>query len=214
MSSNDHWQKIHQIEYKDADWINKPSIFAQQAIEYFPKTGKLLELGAGQGQDSRYFAEHGYEVLSTDLEDSALELSRSKTPKQLVPKLTVQKLDLKTPLAFANNSFDIVYAHLSLHYFSDQDTKRIFADIYRVLKSGGIFAFFTNSTSDPEYGSGETIEPDYFMVDGVAKRYFTVQTASAYAETFDVKLADNNGETYKDLAKGVHNLIRYIGIKR
>ncbi len=71
------WQDIHQ-NYKQQDWIDKPSIFAEQALPYFLKSGKVLELGAGQAQDGCFFAEQGFSVISTDLEDSALELAQQK----------------------------------------------------------------------------------------------------------------------------------------
>ena len=48
---NKAWSELHN-NYKKRDWINKPSIFAEQAIKYFPSSGKVLELGAGLGQDS------------------------------------------------------------------------------------------------------------------------------------------------------------------
>jgi ubiquinone/menaquinone biosynthesis C-methylase UbiE len=207
------WKNHHQKYYKVADWIDKPALFAQDAIKFFPKTGKLLDLGAGQGQDTRYFAAHGYDVVSTDFEDSALELNRSKIPKNLISKIKVERVDLRETLPYTKSSFDIVYAHLSLHYFTDEQTKRIFSETYRVLKPGGVLAFFTNSTSDPEYGTGSEIEPDYFMIEKLAKRYFSIKSAGEYAEAFEVKLLDNNGETYKDAAKGIHNLIRFVGIK-
>jgi SAM-dependent methyltransferase len=208
-----NWKNHHQKYYKTAGWIDKPALFAQDAIKYFPKTGKILDLGAGHGQDSRYFAEHGYDIVSTDFEESALELNRGKTSKKLATKISIQKLDLREPFPFTDSSFDVVYAHLSLHYFSGDQTKGIFAEIYRVLKPGGTIAFFTNSTNDPEYGTGPELERDYFMIEGLAKRYFSVESAGQYAAAFQVKLLDNKGETYKDAAKGIHHLIRFIGTK-
>ena len=48
------WNEKH-IDYSSKNWINKPTIFAQEVVSFFPRRGKLLDLGAGQGQDSRYF---------------------------------------------------------------------------------------------------------------------------------------------------------------
>lgn len=206
------WSDLHE-DYKTKDWINKPSLFAETAITYFPATGKILDLGAGQGQDSRFFAEHGYQVISTDLEESALEQSKTKLTDDLKPRVTLQKVDLRDELPFADNSFDVVYAHLSLHYFNADLTARIFFDIERVLKPNGIFAFFVNSTSDPEYGTGTKLEEDYFQIDKTTKRYFSIASARKFARFFDVNLLDDHGETYKDRDKGVHNLIRFVGTK-
>ncbi len=207
------WIDIHQNVYAASDWIDKPSIFAETAVTYFPKSGKVLELGAGQGQDSRFFAERGYEVVSTDLERSALDLSEQKLSPGLASKITLRQVDLRENLPFNDASFDIVYAHLSLHYFDAEVTGRVFGEIRRVLRPGGVLAFFANSTSDPEYGTGEQLEPDYFRIGSMAKRYFSVRTAGEFAANFDTKLLDDQGETYKDAAKDVHNLIRFVGIK-
>jgi SAM-dependent methyltransferase len=108
----------------------------------------VLDLGAGQGQDSRFFAEQGYDVVSTDLEESALEQSRAKLSNELKQNVTIQKVDLREELPSDDGSFDVVYAHLSLHYFNYETTVRLFAEISRVLKPGGVLAFFTNSVHD------------------------------------------------------------------
>lgn len=206
------WAQLHK-NYDSRDWIDKPSLFAETAIEYFPKAGKVLDLGAGQGQDSRFFAEHGYGVVSTDVSEDALERNRAKLPEELAAKVTVQQVDLREQLPFDDESFDVVYAHLSLHYFDAETTERIFAEISRALKPGGVLAFFTNATTDPEYGTGTMLEPDYFQIDGMHKRYFSVESARRFATHFEEKLLDAQGETYKDMDKGVHNLIRFVGTK-
>lgn len=205
------WSDLHET-YTQQDWINKPSIFAEQAIKYFPKTGKVLELGAGQAQDGCFFASEGYEVTATDIEDKALELAEQKATNKSV-RIELKKVDLRDELPFESESFDVVYAHLSLHYFDKETTLRLFGEIQRVLKKGGVFAFFVNSVNDPEYNTGEEIESDYFRIDGTDKRYFSEKTAREFAQWFDVNLLDELGETYKDSDKGVHNLVRFIGTK-
>lgn len=210
MSTHSQWNDIH-AGYKNTDWANKPSIFAAEIIKYLPVGGVLLDLGAGLGQDSRFFAEHGLTVTSTDTGDVALDENRKRSSS--FSNIMVQKLSLEHKFPYSDGEFDVVYAHLSLHYFNDKKTEEIFNEIYRVLKHGGIFAFFTNSTNDPEFNSGKKLEEYYFEIEGLKKRYFTPATAKAYAKRFHQILCDNNGETYKDSEKGIHNLIRYIGRK-
>jgi SAM-dependent methyltransferase len=207
------WSDIHQSTYKESDWIDKPSLFALDAVKYFPSNGTVLELGAGQGQDSRYFAEQGYAVISTDSAGSALELSKQKLPAKLKDKVTFQHVDLFEELPFDNEKFDVVYAHLSLHYFDHEHTTRIFAEIKRILKPGGVFAFFANSINDPEYKTGKQLGDDFFQIGDMTKRYFSITSARNYGQWFDINLLDDLGETYKDTAKGIHNLIRFIGSK-
>jgi SAM-dependent methyltransferase len=206
-----NWTNLHAI-YSKEDWINKPSIFANESIEYFPKYGRILEIGAGHGQDGFYFASQGFNVVCTDLEIISLDKNISGADAKIQEKVEIEQLDLRKPFHF-EEKFDVIYAHLSLHYFDQATTKRIFEDIYNTLKPNGILAFFTNSVDDPEYGAGTKIEEHYFEIEGVAKRYFDVKAAKTFAHQFIPLLADNNGETYKDAAKDVHHLIRFIGQK-
>jgi len=208
-----NWSDKHTAEYATSDWIDKPSIFAETAISYFPEKGKILDLGAGQGQDSRFFAEHGYAVTSTDLEQSALDLSKSKLPHELADKVDLRQVDLRERLPFADAMFDVVYAHLSFHYFSEEVTKQLLAEVKRVLRPGGMLAFLVNTALDPEADMGIEIEPNYRQIGQTAKRFFTIEMTKEYTMGFVAKVLDNQGETYKDRAKGVHNLIRFIGTK-
>jgi len=206
-----NWTNLHK-NYSKQDWITKPSIFAEQAIEYFPKQGKILEIGAGHGQDGIFFASQGFSVIGTDLEISSLEENVVNADLEIRKRISATKLDLRNHFEF-NEKFDVVYAHLSLHYFDKKTTERIFEDIYTSLKPGGILAFLTNSVDDPEYNTGNKIEEHYFEIEGVAKRYLDVDEAKKFAYRFNPLLADNDGETYKDAARGIHNLIRFIGQK-
>ncbi len=206
------WKELHS-NYQVQNWVDKPTIFAESAIQYFPKSGKILELGAGHGQDTFFFANQGYDVLSTDIETSSLLFNLAKKSDALKGKINVLQLDLRNPLPFDDQSLDIVYAHLSLHYFDKESTWFIINEIRRVLKSGGIFAFLANSTSDPEYSEGVRLEDDFFLINKITKRYFSIDSTKEFTQDFQVSLLDNLGKTFKDEAKGVSNLIRFIGKK-
>ena len=177
-----------------------------------PENGRLLDLGAGQGQDSIYFAKQGFEVTCTDIEDGALEIARTNAEKEGVV-IATKNVDLAKPLPFGGDSFEVIYAHLSLHYFTSATTQSLIDEIHRVLVPGGVLAFMVNSVSDPEYGTGEQIEPDYFLTEGTQKRYFSTKTASTFLKAFETIVLDDEGSSYKDQAKGVHNLIRFVGRK-
>lgn len=202
----EYWQeKLN--KYSNQDWASKPTIFATQAINYFPKTGHILDLGAGLGQDSIFFAENGYQVTSCDLS----ELAKDNIPQELQGKIVFKKLDLSNPLPFELESFDVVYSHLALHYFNEKRTQELFDQIYEILKPGGIFATITNTIEDPEISGFEKIEEDYYnSSDGIMKRYFSVDSMKKFTSKFQKLLLDANGETHKDEIK---TLIRFIGKK-
>ncbi|MDD5102908.1 MAG: class I SAM-dependent methyltransferase [Candidatus Peribacteraceae bacterium] len=210
--SFESWSKLHE-RYERQEWIDRPSIFAEQMRELLPLNGDLLDLGAGQGQDSRFFAENGLRVVSTDISEDALERSRSKTPDQLRDHMQWQQLGLSEPIRFDDASFDAVYAHMSLHYFDDATLHRIMCDIHRILRSGGMIALLVNTVRDPECGTGESVGHDTFRIHGVMKRFFSPETLRPFITEFEPVLLDVNGESYKDHAKGIHHLVRFVGRK-
>lgn len=210
MNKNNQWDKLHK-HYSNQDWIEKPNIFAEEVLEHFPKDGKILCLGDGQGQDGRFFASKGYEVYSTDISEEAQNKNKEKIQEQKLKKITVEKLDLREKFPYEDATFDIVYAHLSLHYFTEDVTKSIFKEIKRVLKGGGLVAVFTNSVNDPEFNTGKRIEQELFEIEGIQKRFFSVYSMDYFAQDFQVVLLDDKGKTFKDEDKGVHNLVRFVG---
>lgn len=152
-------------------------------------------------------------VVSADIAADALERSRSKTSDQLGSRMQWQQLDLSEPMHFGDASFDAVYAHMSLHYFDDVTLRRIMGDIHRILRPGGIIALQVNTVHDPECGTGEHIGLDTFRIDGVAKRFFSPDSLLPFVTAFDPILLDEDGASYKDQAKGIHHLVRFVGRK-
>lgn len=200
------WNKVHD-SYAAQEWIDKPSIFAETAISYFPTKGSIIELGGALGQDSAFFKDKGYDVLLSDISEKVLAIAKEKH------NLSTRVIDVSKPLLFGDKSFDVVYAHLSLHYFDKKTTYSVFKEIHRILKPGGIFAALFNSTTDPEYNTGEKIEDNLFLIRSMKKRFFNIESVKLFASNFEQLLLDNRGETYKDNAKGVVNLIRFVGRK-
>ena len=210
--SQSAWDR-HYANLKNPSWADRPSIFVQAALPHFPAEGRILELGAGCGQDTRFFAEKGYEVVSTDGSEPAVELNVRMIPDGLRSRITCQRMDMGLDFPFDSGSFDAVYAHLSIHYFSWETTERMVGEILRVLKGGGVFAFIANSTRDPDYGTGPRIEDDFFMIGTATKRYFCVESVRKLVASFEILLLDNLGESYGKAEHGVHNLIRFVGRK-
>ncbi|HEY0908218.1 MAG TPA: class I SAM-dependent methyltransferase [Candidatus Paceibacterota bacterium] len=207
------WQSIH-AHYSKQDWVNKPSIFAEEAIQHFPKGARILEIGGGLGQDSIFFAQKGFDVTLTDRSVDALVAAKEKIANEAKDfKIKTAVLDASTAFPFKDGEFDVVYAHLSLHYFDTETTHKIFSEIARVLKPKGVLAALFNSVDDPEYGTGEKIEESYFLIQGVRKRFFSVDALTPFTKAFKPAIIDNKGETYKDRAKGISGLIRFIGNK-
>lgn len=210
MENKKIWKNIFN-KYQRIGLNDKPSIFAKEVINFFKNKTLLLDLGSGLGQDSKYFAENGLTVICTDVSRYALSIAKKNIKNKNV---IFRKVDLSTKLPFENNSFDIVYSHLALHYFDEKITKQLFKEIHRILKPNGIFTTLFNTIEDPEIKEEhfKKIEKNYYQEgDGLKKRYFCVNCLKGYTrDLFKTIIADNKGKTYKD---EIECLIRFVGTK-
>lgn len=156
----------------------------------------MLELGCGPARDGAHFAALGHTVVATDFSQSALGPARAVFASQ--PGLHFCLLDTAAPLPFRDGAFDAVYARLSLHYFPDHVTRRVFRELRRVLRPHGFLGFVCKSTADPLYGRGRQLEPDFFELDGHLRHFFSpVYAASCLALAFDlIELRERDGDLY------------------
>jgi ubiquinone/menaquinone biosynthesis C-methylase UbiE len=201
--------------YQQEDWSKEPNLFAQKAVQYFPAGSKILDLGCGNGNDSIFFSKLNYQVTATDFSEAGLEFAISHAAKKQGKAVNFINHDLSKALPFADASFDVVFSSQSLHFFNLDTTQKIFEEIYRVLKSGGILSILLNSLNDPEIKNYRLIETDFFQdPDGIAKRYFSIKSLQPFIQNYQVLLLDENGTSFKDKAKGINNLVEFIGIKK
>ena len=135
-----YWDK-KLAEHKE----NEPNPFVIKLIQLYNSRDKpkLLELGCGDGRDTKLFIDNGFEVSAIDIANKSIE----RLKEHLGNNANILCQDIKK-LNFANNSFDIIYSHLSLHYFTDEDTTNIFNKIYNILKINGIFFVKCKSNKD------------------------------------------------------------------
>jgi SAM-dependent methyltransferase len=171
-----HWNAIRRRELNRAD-STEPSRFARGCASMIPEASSVLEIGCGWGQDAAFFARQGHSVVATDFSEVAIEEVRARYGD--VPRLNFVVMDTARGFPFADGAFDVVYAHLSLHYFSDEVTRRVFREIHRVLRRDGLLLFLCKSVRDPLYGQGQEIEPDMFEREGHVRHFFS----EAYARS-------------------------------
>ncbi|MBP3581273.1 MAG: class I SAM-dependent methyltransferase, partial [Clostridia bacterium] len=126
--------KVDKIKY--AKWLD-----AYQDIIKSCKTS-ALDLGCGAGSDSYYLTQKGLDVIACDYSPVALE-----TAIKEAPKAKTMLVDVSKPLPFDDNSFDLVVADLSLHYFDTETTIKIMQEIKRILTKNGHLLARVNSTA-------------------------------------------------------------------
>jgi ubiquinone/menaquinone biosynthesis C-methylase UbiE len=126
------------------------------------KVESILELGFGQLNDARFFASHGLKVYGLDFSRTAVEMAKEAILKEGLANISVKEFDFSHTLPFPDQEFDAVYSHFSLHYFDQEITQKVFSEIRRVLKKGGLLIFNVKSVTDWKYGDGNPVGPDMF----------------------------------------------------
>ena len=160
----------------------------------------IIDLGCGSGNDTKWLIEKEKEVIPCDYSIKAIEKMKLNFPK--IDRL--ECFDMKDGLPFENNFTDIVIADLSLHYFSEEDTKNILNEIKRVLRKEGILILRVNSMNDVNYGAGEGEE---------IERHFYRTQAGMYKRFFDREDIEYFFERWKSIYINEEQMTRYEKVK-
>jgi len=113
----------------------------------------VLEIGAGHGRDTMFFASNGLEVEALDYSSRGIEIINKKAIEKKLP-VKSQLFDVKKPLLFQDTHFDATYSHMLLNMrFSRAELHSIFSEIRRVLKPNGLNYFSVRNHNDQFYGA-------------------------------------------------------------
>ena len=115
--------------------------------KYLKPDSKILEVGAGTGKYSLYYADKGYDVTSIEFVQNNLDILKSKMkPNMNIRAEQGDALDLSR---FNDNTFDITLILGPLyHLFNYDDYNKCIDEAIRVTKPNGkiFFAFLTNDS--------------------------------------------------------------------
>lgn len=95
---------------------------------------EVLSVGCGSGVDTRWLAENGAQrVVGIDIAEGLIDIARRENPTLEFKVMDMEKLD------FPDESFDLLYSSLAIHYVDDWIPA--LKEAYRVLRSGGSYIF-------------------------------------------------------------------------
>jgi SAM-dependent methyltransferase len=179
-----HWDFTYAAH--PAMYGSQPSAPAVYAAEFFRSAGvhDVVELGAGHGRDTLFFADQGFAVHALDFSATGLEqLREAATAADLRERVAASRHDVREPLPLPDASTDAVFAHMLLCMaLSTGQIRALVDEVRRVLRPGGIFIYTVRHTGDAHYGSGIAHGDDIYEHGGFAVHFFTRELVDALAE--------------------------------
>jgi SAM-dependent methyltransferase len=140
-----------------------PRLMLVKALEYVLHKDFVLDLGAGNLNESRYLLDQGFNrVVAVDQSSFSRDFATEVQDPRF--KFTRSKIE---SFEFPENNFDAIFAMYVLPFISREDIQLVVDRIYKSLKQGGIFAgnFF-----GPKHDWGkETHQSSFYTKDEVEK---------------------------------------------
>ena len=151
--------------------------------QYLTPGASILDIGAGAGEYSLYFARRGYQVSALELADNNIRAFREKLrPEDGIDLVQGNAVNLSR---YADESFDAVLLFGPLyHLHAEADRQKCIAEARRVCKKGGtlFFAFISN---DMVILTEFSYRPDYFLNGDYDKQTFRLEDFPFVFHTVD-----------------------------
>ena len=157
----------------------EPSLAAIKALKIFKEENisSIIELGAGLGRDTIYFAKNSIYVEALDYSSSAINKINQKAKELDLTKYIKTKIfDVRKKLPFENKKFQGCFSHmLYCMALSNIDLENLNFEISRILKNNGINIYTVRNISDGDFKNGIHIGGNIYQNDGFIVHFFSKQ---------------------------------------
>jgi SAM-dependent methyltransferase len=187
-----HWNRMYAEE---PDFFGEePSYPAKKAAEILKREGKsrILELGAGQGRDTLFFAKNGFHVTALDYSETAVDTINQKAQTiGLSQSISGVCHDIRKKFPFDNQSFDACYCHmLYCMALCTSELEVLFQEVRRLLKPNGLSIYTVRHTGDAHYGKGIHHGEDIYENGGFIVHFFSKEKIEHLAKSYQIVSID------------------------
>ena len=174
----------NQEEYWETNYANKPKMFglapsfaAEEALKVFKKKNisSIVELGAGLGRDTIFFAKNNIKVEALDYSKTAVASIKKKVKEFNLSKFISAKVfDLRKKLPFEKNTVQGIFSHmLYCMALKNSEVQNLNNEILRVLEKGGVNIYTVRNFEDGDYKNGVHIKDETYQNDGFIINFFS-----------------------------------------
>lgn len=147
-------------KYRD-DYYHKEKVpedsssYAKHVSEQLKIGKSILEIGCGNGRDSKYFASNGYKVTSIDRSVEAINLCKKYESNNLI----FYSGEINNIIDFKNKKFDAVYCRFVLHAMPIDEETSMLMKSYDLLSDDGFIFIECRSINDQLFHKGDVVSP-------------------------------------------------------
>ncbi|MEO1517006.1 MAG: class I SAM-dependent methyltransferase [Bacteroidota bacterium] len=136
----DHLSDRHAAFLHGAGWEGSCHLLDKLALK---GQERVLEIGFGTGGSLVLFRTHFPDLQLVGLERSGRMLERARRRLQFcgISGVELGLLEEGSAFPFADQSFDVIYIESVLAILSQEQLEKTLAEVWRLLKTGGRFAF-------------------------------------------------------------------------
>ena len=187
-----HWNRMYAEE---PDFFGEEPIYpAKKAAEILKREGKsrILELGAGQGRDTLFFAKNGFHVTALDYSETAVDtINQEAQTLGLSQSISGVCHDIRKKFPFDDQSFDACYCHmLYCMALCTSELEALFQEVRRLLKPNGLSIYTVRHTGDAHYGKGIHHGEDIYENGGFIVHFFSQEKIEHLAEGYQIVSTD------------------------
>lgn len=172
--------------------------------KYLNSDSKILEIGAGTGRYSIYYAKQGYDVTAIEYVEHNLNILKSKITDDM--KIKAELGDAVNLTNLEDNTYDVTLVLGPLyHLYNDLDINKAIEEAIRVTKKDGIimFAYITSDGVFMDWAIDEHLldgYPNDFDENFKLKRYEEGIFAPFYIKEFKDIMSNYNVELLHNVA--------------
>ena len=160
---------------------------AKKSLKIFQKNSSkmIVELGAGLGRDSIFFAKNKISVNSLDYSRIGINIINKKILDNNLQNITAKVFDIRKKLPFQDNSIDACFSHmLYCMALTSAELSYLNNEILRILKPNGFNIYTVRNEYDGDYKNGIPRGEDMFEVDGFIVHFFTKEKVYSLMDGF------------------------------